>query len=364
MESTPTTQGIRSRGTLPTVLALLALTTACHRPTLEGVAPEEIETTLFLIGDAGEPDPRNNGVALRALARDAAKAPGNVVIVFLGDNVYPAGIPAEGAAEWADARRRLAAQVDLVPAGARAIFVPGNHDWADMEAFGLYSIRLQEELIAELAGDRDIRLLPSNGCPGPVPVDIGRLRLILLDSQWWLHEYIVRDEQSDCEPSTIRGVTQALRGQVQPGGDDRVVVVAAHHPLLTGGRHGGYCGITAPFQRFAGRSQDIVSSSNRAYRDSVESAMAVYPPLIYAAGHEHNQQVLRGGRSVHYHLVSGAGTKTSCVVKMRESYYVSQHRPGFMRIEILRGGGVFLRVFRYTSDGEGGRSYSRWLEPR
>lgn len=365
MEAMHTTSAYRTRaGILGTTFALLALGAACHRPTLQGVSPEEIETTLFLIGDAGEPDPRNTGVALRALAEDAAEAPGQVVIVFLGDNVYPAGIPAEGAAEWADARRRLATQVDVVPEGALGIFVPGNHDWADMEAFGLYSIRLQEEMIRDLAGGRDVRLLPSNGCPGPVSVDIGRLRLVLLDTQWWLHDYIVRDERSDCPTSTTGEVTEALRRQVRSSREDGVVVVAAHHPLMSGGRHGGYCGITAPFQRFAGRSQDIVSSANRAMRDSIESAMAEKPPLIFAAGHEHNQQVLRGGRSVHYQLVTGAGSKTACAVKMRESYYVSQHRVGFMRIEILRDGRVFMRVFRYTGDGKGGRSYSRWLEPR
>lgn len=353
------------RSRIPGVaLALLALTAGCQRPTLEGVTPDQIETTLFLIGDAGEPDPRTTSVALEALAKDAAEAPGQVVIVFLGDNVYPAGIPEEGAAEWADARRRLAAQVDVVPEGALGIFVPGNHDWADMEAFGLYSIRLQEAMIAELAGGRDVRLLPSNGCPGPVSVDVGRLRLVLLDTQWWLHDYIVRDERSDCPTSTTGEVTEALRRQVWSDRRDGVVVVAAHHPLMTGGRHGGYCGISGPFQRFAGRSQDIVSSANRTMRDSIESAMADNPPLIFAAGHEHNQQVLRGGRSVHYQLVTGAGSKTACAVKMRETYYVSQHRRGFMRIEILRDGRVFLRVFRYTSDGEGGRSYSRWLEPR
>jgi hypothetical protein len=77
-------------------------------------------------------------------------------------------------------------------------------------------------------------------------------------------------------------------------------------------------------------------------------------------------QVLRGGQSVTYNLVSGAGShdKTECAVRLRESYYVSQNRNGFMRIDILRGGGVMLRVYRFQRNGTGGLSYSRWLEPR
>jgi hypothetical protein len=252
-----------------------------------------------------------------------------------------------------------------VPPGARGIFLPGNHDWGGMGPFGLYSVRLQEEMIASLAGGRDVTMLPGNGCPGPVAIDAGRLRLVMLDTQWWLHDYIVRDAQSDCS-TTVSAVTTALRALVRTDREDRVILVAGHHPLMTGGEHGGYCGVTGPFHRFGGRSQDIISSANRTMRDSLESAFAEHPPLAYVAGHEHNLQVLRGGPAARYLLVSGAGSyaKTSCAVRLRESFYVSQHRSGFMRIDVMRGRGVLLRVFRYESDGTGGLSYSRWLEPR
>jgi hypothetical protein len=349
---------------VPTML-LAATTGACGAAlTFDEPRPQDIETSLFLIGDAGEPDPRAVGVPLDSLTAQAAVAPQRSIIVFLGDNVYPEGIPEDGTAEHADARRRLEAQVHAVPQGARGIFIPGNHDWAGEGPFGLFSIRLQERMIASLARGRDVRMTPNNGCPGPVTIDAGRLRLIVLDTQWWLHEFIVRDESSRCN-LTIGAVTSALRQQVKAPGSGRVVVVAGHHPLMTGGVHGGYCGITAPFRRFAGRSQDIVSSSNRRMRDSLETAFRAAPPLVYAGGHDHSLQVLRGGRSVEYVLVSGAGSasKVSCAVRLRESHYTSPHRNGFMRLDIMRDRGVLLRVFRYTSSGTGGVSYSRWLEP-
>lgn len=94
--------------------------------TEEAPAPEEIEITLFLIGDAGEPDPREVGAPLDSIYAQASLAPERSIILFLGDNVYPTGIPEEGQAEWADARRRLAAQVNAVPPGARGIFIPGK----------------------------------------------------------------------------------------------------------------------------------------------------------------------------------------------------------------------------------------------
>jgi hypothetical protein len=234
-----------------------------------------------------------------------------------------------------------------------------------MGAFGLYSVRLEERMIAALSGGRDVRMLPGNGCPGPVSFDVGRLRFIALDTQWWLHEFIVKDAQSKC-PANPGAVTAALREELRPTTEGRVTIVAGHHPLMTGGEHGGYCGAAGPFHRFGGSPQDILSSLNRAMRDSLESAFTSNPPLAYVSGHDHNLQILKGGLPVRYLLVSGAGsaTKAACAVRLRESYFVSQHRSGFMRVDVLRGKGVLLRVYHYTSGGAGGIVYSRWMELR
>lgn len=354
----------RFRAATLMVTAIATMTSCRAMLTTAELGPADIESSIFLIGDAGEPDPRERSKVLDSLAAQINVAPSKSFLVFLGDNVYPDGIPEEGQAAYADARRRLAVQVNSVPRGVRTVFVPGNHDWAGSGPFGLYSVRLQERMIESMAQGRDIKMLPGNGCPGPVSLDIGRLRFVALDTQWWLHSYIVNDADSKC--ATDPGaVTAALRQQINVP-DGRVVVVGGHHPLMTGGEHGGYCGITGPFRRLAGHSQDILSGLNRVMRDSIETAFAAKPPLVYAAGHEHNMQVLRGGPTVQYLLVSGAGSdsKVSCGVWLRESYYVAQHRTGFMRLDVMRNKGVFLRVYAYRSDGSGGVTFSRWLEAR
>ena len=129
-------------------LLVLALSACLLKVKPVDLEPKDIETSLFLIGDAGEPDPETRRDRARfAVAPQAAAAPSRSIIVFLGDNVYPNGIEEEGRAEYADSRRRLEAQVEAVPRGVRAIFIPGNHDWAGMTAFGLYSVRLQEQML-------------------------------------------------------------------------------------------------------------------------------------------------------------------------------------------------------------------------
>src|SRR5258708_3050521 len=239
--------------------------------TKETLAPADVETTLFLIGDAGEPDPREPTLVLDSLSAQAAQIPGRALIVFLGDNVYPNGIPEEGQAEYADARRRLEVQVNAIPKGVRGIFIPGNHDWGGEsgEPFGLFAIRLQEKMIASMAGGRDIRMLPVNGYPGPATVDIGRLRLLLLDTQWRLHEYIVSNAKSNCQ-TTTGAVTETLRQLVEEKMPGRVTIVAGHHPLMTGGEHGGYWGNVGPFLRFGGALQEILTVETLTRHDLLE----------------------------------------------------------------------------------------------
>ena len=226
-------------------------------------------------------------------------------------------------------------------------------------------------MIASLAAGRDIRMLPGNGCPGPVAFEAGRLRLISIDTQWWLHEFIVRDDKSTCNTS-VAGVTQSLRQLVESIQPGRVVIATGHHPLMTGGEHGGYCGITGPFRRLGGNAQDILSGLNRTMRDSLEAAFRGKPPLLYAAGHDHNLQVMKGAPSVQYLAVSGAGSedKAACAVYLRESYYVSQHRSGFMNVTVwfvssnLRG---FLCSRRFLIGSSSGlrqlRNYAKAFIP-
>lgn len=342
------------------ILAWAAVGWGCAAISIPDPAPDAVETTIFLIGDAGEPDPRERSGALDSLAAQAAAHPERSVVVFLGDNVYPAGVPEPGSAWYADAVRRLDTQIEAVPPGVLGIFVPGNHDWAYHEPDGLYSIRRQGELVSARAGGRRVQMRPSNGCPGPDVLDVGRTRLLFLDTHWWLHEYIVHDSASACL-TTMDAVTDELRAQTAV--EDRIVVLLAHHPLMTGGEHGGYCGLAAPFHRFAGQAQDILSRSNRRMRDSIAAAIEEARPLVFAAGHDHSLQVLKGAET-EYMLVSGAGSyaKSGCAVRLRESYFVAQRRSGFMRLDVLRDQGVRLQVYTFDYAGNGGLEYTRWLE--
>lgn len=372
-------------------LLSVALATGCAgavqpAPVAPPAPATEVETRLYLIGDAGNPSPRGEPV-LQALSRQLGEAPGKSFVVYLGDNVYPAGLPDTGAPDRPEAERRLDAQLEAVRvAGVKALFLPGNHDWSRPGDQGWAAIRREGQYL-DRQGAPLATLLPRDGCPGPTVTDLGRrLRLVVLDTQWWLQPGAKpRDPVSECpadsEPEIVDSLRAALRGA---GG--RQVIVVAHHPLETGGTHGGHflwtdhlfplrqlspvlwiplpvLGSIYPLARRWGASpQDISNGANRRMRNALEEAFAGHQPLVYASGHDHNLQVL-DGENGKYLLVSGAGIfgHTGPVSRHPHTRYALA-ASGFMRLDVLESGRVRLGVFQVDRSGSATERYSAWLE--
>lgn len=376
----------RFRGWLPAITMVVAACT--HARPLPPVpddrpAVADLAFRLFLIGDAGAPS--NTDPVLRHLGRSLAEAPDRSQAIFLGDNIYPRGLPSADDPDRAEAERRLAVQVDVVKeAGAGAVFVPGNHDWDKHGPEGWDAIRRQAGFIHDRGGPA-ISLLPVGGCPGPAVRDWPRLRVIFLDTQWWLHGNARPDGPEDgCPTWTETQVADSLRVAVATAGD-RQVVVTTHHPLASGGEHGGHfdwtrhifpfralkswawvplpiVGSLYPAIRASGVSdQDIPGSGNRRMREALAAAVADHPPLVWAAGHEHNLQVIRGTVARHL-LVSGSGYfGHGGFAQWSDSTVYASDRSGYMRLDVLPDGRVRLAVVVVDKAGNGREVHAEWL---
>jgi hypothetical protein len=357
--------------------ASLLLSAACAKPfvslteKLGLVSADSIAVDLYLIGDAGLP--AEHEPVLAAL-RDAVKRkPGETMVVFLGDNVYPHGLPDSAAADRRPAERALDAQVDaVVETGARGIMVPGNHDWNEQGPGGLAGVQ-REGRYVDARGKGRFVYLPRNGCPGPEVVDLGNaLRLVLLDTQWWLHPYEKTGPSSGCRPATEASVIDSLKGALRSSGG-RPVIVAGHHPMASGGIHGGYFEwysylTLVPLARQAGfAAQDLSSRRYKHLIAQMNSAFQAHPPLLYAAGHEHNLQVIRRGSPARWLAVSGGGiyghTELSRVIAGTQ---YAARQSGYMRVTALNDGRVRLAVEVVGADGKSREEYTAWLvrEPR
>jgi hypothetical protein len=347
-------------------------------------AASDVETNIYLIGDAGAPDLEREPV-LEALASDAADATGTAVIVFLGDNIYPKGLPAPDDEGRPEAERRLRMQIDAVlTSGANGIFIPGNHDW-DFAGDGRRERLLRAEMFGESIGRGKVEFMPADACPGPQTVDIDQVRLVIVDTQWWLFKEPMEDVPGICASKSKEAMLDSLRTSITSAGD-RHVIVAGHHPLDTGGPHGGYftvgqhlfplrekyrwgwlplpvIGSIYPMARRLGiTDQDVFHARYQAMRAAFESVFLVDPPLVYASGHEHSQQLLTG-IGARYQIVTGTGAWGHLTpVAAKDGTLFAASESGYVRLQVQRDGRVRFGMIFVDERGARREAYSTYLE--
>jgi Calcineurin-like phosphoesterase len=325
-------------------------------PGVGAPAAADTDVTLYLIGDAGVPHPGFEPV-LAALTRElSAPTSAQRVVVFLGDNIYDNGMPAVGDPDRAEAERRITAQMAIARTGAQTMFLPGNHDWDGGRPDGWAAIRREGDFVRAASHDT-IAYLPRDGCPGPSVVDVGSsLRLILLDTQWWL-QHGPRPGADVCPTATTQTFIDSLHATLAGAGTRRAIVMA-HHPLYSGGPHGGRRFIVGLVQRMINSDQDLSNVTYKAMKAAIERAFTPTQPVVYAAGHDHNLQVIGGGATRHY-LVSGAGDYNHLDgVRRIDSTHFDRKASGYMRLDVLRGGPIRLGVHVVDASGTVHEVYS------
>jgi len=348
-----------------------------HRNNVPVMLADSIAHTLFLIGDAGESLPHGKEPTFQILLNHASQQPKVSTIIFLGDNIYPKGLPDSTHPERQEMERRLNEQIAIVEkSGAHSVFIPGNHDWEYQGSDGWKTLRRQEAFIAA-KNLPTVTMLPKNGYPGPSVLDIGdSIRVIALDTQWWLHGYEkpLYDGDTD-EEQTKRRFLDSLSVVLHTA---RKTIVVAHHPIESYGEHGGFfdwrdhlfplrklvgwlwfplpgIGSLYPISRMMGIStQDFSNDRYAELRAKLDSVLSSSSPLIYAAGHEHALQVLKRAAR-YYYLVSGKGVQQHDEALTYGEHTIFAHRgAGFMRVDFSLSGEVRLGVIEATGESDNG----------
>jgi hypothetical protein len=328
-----------------------------------------VRNTVLLIGDAGAA--RRDDAVLVALRRMADEIPPRTLVVYLGDNLYEAGLPAGEGPDVARHEEVLRAQL-WAAGSARALFVPGNHDWGEYRNIrkawteGRDAVVRQAAFIARESDGRAM-FLPAAGCAGPVEYSLGNgrdaLRVIAIDSQWWLTALKLpppseagASDASGCTAGTTEEAARELQRMIGAA-PERPTIVVAHHPLASNGKHGH------PILGWPFNVQDIPNRRNARFRTALANALDSNRVVLYASGHDHHLELF-SGPGARFTLVSGAGSnaKVGQFKGRRGSPLARETGPGFARLDVLQDGRIALRLVSIR-DGSAQTRACLWVAP-
>ncbi|GFZ81531.1 hypothetical protein GCM10011531_09570 [Aquaticitalea lipolytica] len=319
---------------------------------------KEIDKTFYLVGDAGLSPQNGLSDGLKAFQDYISdKKTNGDYTIFLGDNIYPAGLPDKDEKGRESAENGLNAQIKSVKEfKGKTIFIPGNHDWYSN---GLKGLKREEKYIEDALGKNTF--LPENGCPLE-SIDVSEtIQLIIIDTQWylenWNHNPTIND---DCEIKTRERLFEEIEGELKKA-QNKTVVFAMHHPMFTNGVHGGYFAAEKhlfptqskiPVPIFASlltqvRTQGGVSIQDR-YNERYHKLMSRLETItldadnvVFVSGHEHTLQYIEN-ESIKQ-IVSGSGSKESAV-SLGENGQFSYGKQGFAELTIFKDGSSWVKI--------------------
>ncbi|HEY0669154.1 MAG TPA: metallophosphoesterase [Sphingobacteriaceae bacterium] len=354
----------------------------------------KLKYSIYLVGDAGNPDKDKQEATLRLIqsqlySRDTLKIKGSNtdtvirtskkedVVVFLGDNIYNSGLPEPDAPDRKEKERRIMEQMKIVKGFAgRTIFIPGNHDWNEWRPGGLEAINREEQFIEQYLDSADV-FLPSNGCAGPVEVQLGNdLVIIVIDSQWWLHQFKKpRAPDNGCGSANRLDVIQGVR-DILLRNKGKNILVTLHHPLFSNGQHGGYYSLTDylfpltlirdrmyiplpvigaiyPLMRQYGVTpQDLSHKDYQQLKRGLLSVLEEEKNVVIAAGHEHSLQFHKYNEV--NHILSGSGTKSNGIIRGNGATFGAGTK-GFAKLNYYDNGQCWVEFWAPEGDGSTGK---------
>lgn len=284
----------------------------------------ENDFKIFLVGDAGNADEPQAQNTLNLIKNKLDSADSNSMLIFLGDNVYPNGIPKESDKDYALAKQKLENQLNITKNfKGKTLVIPGNHDWNS----GLEGLKTQEDLVKAYFNDKKA-FLPKNSC-GIDDINLSKdIKLIVIDSEWALVNW---DQypgvNKNCTIKTREDFYTEFKDLVTKNQDKRIIV-ALHHPVISSGTHAGFNSAKAHLYPLKSKIPVPVVSSvinilrsssgasledinNQHYADFANRLKSIVQDkenIIFVSGHDHNLQ---------YHedhnirqIISGAGSKT------------------------------------------------------
>ncbi|MGO4821358.1 MULTISPECIES: metallophosphoesterase [unclassified Flavobacterium] len=319
----------------------------------------KVSHTFYLIGDAGYADELATKITLNNLQDNLIKSDKNATLLFLGDNIYPVGMPdKENKKGYKSAENKLLNQLKLSQGfKGNTMFIPGNHDWYS----GIKGLERQEKYVTDYLKDKN-SFSPRNGCPIEEHDINDKVMLITIDSQWFLLDWDnVPTINENCDIKNREAFFEELESTLSKN-EDKTIILAIHHPLISNGTHGNQFSLKKqlfPFQqkiplpiigslinlvrKTSGFSpQDIQNKQYTLLAKRIKTILQGQDNVIVVSGHEHNLQYI--DKDNIKQIISGSGSKSE-VARAVFPYDFSYSGNGYAIMKVYKKGDVKVSYF-------------------
>ncbi|WP_303318265.1 metallophosphoesterase [Flavivirga abyssicola] len=313
---------------------------------------KDIMHSFYLIGDAGNSSLGTSSKALQSFKEALSKASKNSTALFLGDNIYPKGLPKKEDEGRAFAEHQLNIQTAAVEGfKGETVFIPGNHDWYNN---GLKGLKRQEKYVEKKLGKHTF--LPENGCPIEKVKISDDIVMILVDSEWYLTDWNKHPTiNDDCEIKTRTKFFDEFESEIKKA-RGKTTIVALHHPMFTNGSHGGQYSFKSHMKpipvlgtlknliRKTG-GVTIVDVQNKMYnefRKRIITLSQENDKVVFVSGHDHNLQYIVQDNLPQ--IVSGSGSKEMAVRNVGNGQF-SYSTQGYARLDVFKDGSSHVRFY-------------------
>lgn len=306
-----------------------------------------LKHSIFFIGDLGEANIVDAN--LNMLREQLNQANEKATLVFLGNSISKEYAKQE-VEDISIGDQNLIKLLDLAKSfKGESIFIPGEKEWNQGHKRGWEAIMNLETYIEDYIGKGDV-FLPTGGCPGPVEIEIGNdVVLLVIDSQWWLH--VADKPEAECGFESSSDFLILLSDALKRN-KDKKIVLAAHHPIYSGGKHAGNFPFVGPvelYRKIFGTPQDFAYPFYKQMRYMGRKFSRVYENLITVSAHDNSLQFTEKDNS--FFVVSGSGSKAEYVSDKKMD--VALREIGFTRLNFYSNGEAWFEMWSVGKDGTG-----------
>ena len=312
----------------------------------------KIAHTFFLIGDAGNANEKKALQTLGLLQNRLENSNKKSTLLFLGDNIYPKGFPKnELIKERVLAETKLINQLKISNKfNGKTIFIPGNHDWYN----GITGLERQEKFINSYLNDKKA-FLPQKSCGLEELIIDKNITLITIDSQWFLEnwdKYPTINE--NCSIKTREDFFDELANLLNKN-QQKTVIIALHHPLMSNGAHGGQYALEKELfpldqkiplpiigsainliRKTSGiKPQDLQNKVYSNFIKRMKTLLQNQRNVIVVSGHDHNLQYLNKNNI--RQIISGAGSKSEAAKAINSTDF-SYGGNGYVALTLYKNG--------------------------